>query len=151
RHQPGPECQGSTRSDNASDTCAISPHPCPLPTSRGTRAFGTMGRGTTTSRVDQPTRAQIVAVARGWIGTPYHHQASMRGVGADRPGLVRGVWRELGGAEAETPPAYSRDWAEAAGEETLLAAAARHLEPIDPRSADAGDVVVFRLRAGLVA
>ncbi len=95
--------------------------------------------------------ADIVRVARGWIGTPYHHQASTRGVGADCLGLVRGVWRELYGAEAEAPPPYSRDWAEGSGEETMLAAAARHLRTIDPRAATAGDVVVFRLRAGTVA
>ena len=99
----------------------------------------------------RPTREGIVACARGWIGTPYHHQASCRGVGADCLGLVRGVWRELYGADAELPPAYSRDWAEASGQETLLGAAARHLVPIATLHADAGDVVVFRLRIGLVA
>ena len=43
-------------------------------------------------------RAAIVAAARGWLGTPYRHQASVRGEGADCLGLVRGVWRELIGA-----------------------------------------------------
>ena len=98
-----------------------------------------------------PTRDEIVARARAWIGTPYHHQASCRTVGADCLGLVRGVWCEIYGCDAETPPAYSRDWAEASGAETLLAAAGRHLQPIAIARADAGDVVVFRLRAGLVA
>ena len=98
-----------------------------------------------------PVRAGIVAAARGWIGTPYHHQASRRGVGADCLGLVRGVWRDLYGRDAELPPAYTRDWAEAGGEETLLAAATRHLVAIEPGRAQAGDVVIFRLRAGLVA
>ena len=28
-----------------------------------------------------------------WIGTPYRHQASLKGVGCDCLGLVRGVWR----------------------------------------------------------
>jgi NlpC/P60 family putative phage cell wall peptidase len=93
----------------------------------------------------------IVRIARGWVGTPYHHQASLRGVGADCLGLVRGVWRELYGADAETPPPYSRDWAEAGGEETMLAAAARHLVALDPRGAQAGDVLIFRLRPGTVA
>jgi NlpC/P60 family putative phage cell wall peptidase len=64
---------------------------------------------------------------------------------------VRGVWRELYGREAEAPPPYSRDWAEATGRETMLAAAARHLRPIAPAEADAGDVLVFRLRAGTAA
>jgi NlpC/P60 family putative phage cell wall peptidase len=94
---------------------------------------------------------EVVRLARQWIGTPYHHQASVRGIGADCLGLVRGVWRDLYGTDAETPPPYSRDWAEATGRETMLAAAARHLRPIAPDTAAAGDVVVFRLRAGTVA
>ncbi len=97
------------------------------------------------------TRAHIVDSARGWIGTPYHHQASCRGVGADCLGLVRGVWRELYGFDAESAPPYSRDWAEASGIESLIDAAERHLARIDAATAAAGDVVVFRLRQGLVA
>jgi hypothetical protein len=43
------------------------------------------------------TREQIVAAARSWIGTPYHHQASVKGVGwrlprAD-PRIVAGAVR----------------------------------------------------------
>jgi len=90
-------------------------------------------------------RAAIVAAARGWIGTRYHHQASRRGVGCDCLGLVRGVWREVIGPEPERTPAYSPDWAEARGEETLLDAAARHFVPA--ARAGAGTLLVFRLRA----
>jgi NlpC/P60 family putative phage cell wall peptidase len=101
--------------------------------------------------MQQDTADEVVRIARGWIGTPYHHQASARGVGTDCLGLVRGVWHELYGREAEAPPPYSRDWAEAGGRETMLEAACRHLVPIAPASAGAGDVLVFRLRAGTVA
>jgi NlpC/P60 family putative phage cell wall peptidase len=104
-----------------------------------------------TVRVETISRETVVALARGWIGTPYHHQASRRGIGADCLGLVRGVWRELYGTDAEAAPAYSRDWAEASGEETLLAAAQRHLVRLVGAQPQAGDVVVFRLRPGLVA
>lgn len=55
------------------------------------------------------TRAAIVAEARGWIGTPYRHQASLKGVGCDCLGLVRGVWRNCIGDEPETPPPYAPD------------------------------------------
>ena len=90
-------------------------------------------------------RAEIVAVARGWIGTRYHHQGSRRGVGCDCLGLVRGVWREMVGPEPERAPPYSPDWAEAKGEETLLDAATRHFAPAD--EVRPGTVLVFRWRA----
>ncbi|MEZ5776016.1 MAG: NlpC/P60 family protein [Hyphomicrobiaceae bacterium] len=89
--------------------------------------------------------AKVVALARGWLGTPYHHGASNRGAGTDCLGLVRGVWRELNGIDAEMPPAYSPAWRDCGDGEPLLEAAARHLIPagVGP---DAGDVVLFRLR-----
>jgi NlpC/P60 family putative phage cell wall peptidase len=93
----------------------------------------------------------IVSAARCWLGTPYHHQAAVKGAGCDCLGLVRGVYEELYGRPAETPPPYSRDWAEAASAETMLEAAARHLIPIAPSEARAGDVVIFRLRPGAMA
>lgn len=96
-------------------------------------------------------RARIVAAAREWIGTPYRHQASLRGVGCDCLGLVRGVWREVLGAEPEQPGAYSSDWAEASGREALAEAAFRHLAPVAIDDFTAGDVLLFRWRAGFVA
>ena len=97
------------------------------------------------------TREAIVQAARSWIGTPYHHQASCKGIGADCLGLVRGVWRDVFGGDAEVPPAYSRDWAEASGIETMLAGASRHLIGKDARDVAPGDVIIFRLHAGAVA
>ena len=95
---------------------------------------------------DDPVAARIVAAARGWLGTPYLHQASAKGAGADCLGLVRGVWREVCGAEPETPPAYTPDWSEASGREVLWAAAARHLAPVPRAEAGLGDVLLFRMR-----
>ncbi|MBX9592485.1 MAG: C40 family peptidase [Hyphomonadaceae bacterium] len=97
------------------------------------------------------TRTRIVALARDWLGTPYHHQASVRGVGTDCVGLIRGVWRELYGQEAQALPAYTRDWAEGSGCETLLEAARSHLVEIAPGEAAPGDVLVFRWRRGMLA
>lgn len=97
------------------------------------------------------TRASLVAEARTWIGTPYRHQASLKGVGCDCLGLVRGVWRACIGDEPETPSPYAPDWAEARGEETLARAAFRHLVPIGSGAIGAGDVLLFRWRAGYVA
>jgi NlpC/P60 family putative phage cell wall peptidase len=92
-------------------------------------------------------RQRIVAAARGWLGTPYHHQASLRGVGSDCLGLIRGLWREIYGEEPEAMPAYTTDWGSATGSETLLAAASRHLIKLeDVSEAMPGDVLVFRMR-----
>ncbi len=96
-------------------------------------------------------RADIVALARGWLGTPYHHQASLKGVGCDCLGLIRGVYAEACGTQAETPPPYSHDWAEASARETMIEAAGRHMAPVDLHAAEAGDVLIFRLRPGAMA
>lgn len=94
-----------------------------------------------------PTDA--VTIARTWIGTPYIHQASLKGIGCDCLGLLRGVWRELKGPEPETPPPYAPDWSEATGDESLYKALARHLAEIDPRALAVGDIALFRVaRAG---
>jgi NlpC/P60 family putative phage cell wall peptidase len=87
----------------------------------------------------------IVAAARGWIGTPYIHQASVKGLGCDCLGLLRGLWRELAGEEPETPPPYSGDWAESSGDETLYAALKRHFDEIDRIDVAPGDIVLFRM------
>ena len=89
----------------------------------------------------------IVAAARRWIGTPYVHQASVRCVGCDCLGLIRGLWRELMGEEPEAAPAYSEDWSEASGEETLYAAFKRHFGEIAIADAAPGDIVLFRMIA----
>lgn len=95
--------------------------------------------------------AEVVALARTWIGTPYQHQASCRGAGTDCLGLLRGVWRELLGPEPEAVPSYTADWAEPGRSEDLLAAAARHLRPVPRSTASPGDVAVMRMRDDGVA
>ncbi|MBU2982728.1 C40 family peptidase [Lentibacter algarum] len=95
--------------------------------------------------------AKAVKEARVWIGTPYHHQASVKGVGTDCLGLLRGVWRGLYGAEPEAVPAYTYDWAEPQGDERLWGAARRHMQEVPRDEAMAGDVLLFRMRGGAVA
>jgi NlpC/P60 family putative phage cell wall peptidase len=97
------------------------------------------------------TRPQIVAEARSWIGTPYQHQASLKGVGCDCLGLVRGVWRTLIGPEPEPTPPYAPDWAEAAGAETLAQAAARYMTAVPLDKFSPGDILLFRWRAPMPA
>lgn len=95
---------------------------------------------------------QVVAVARDWLGTPYQHQASVRGAGTDCLGLLRGIWRAIHGEEPEPMPAYTDDWDETGREELLWAAARRHLRALPCGHPEMpGQVLLFRMREGAVA
>lgn len=95
--------------------------------------------------------ARVIAAARGWIGTPYLDQASLRGVGCDCLGLVRGVWREAVGPEPLPVPPYSRDWGETGPREVLAEAARAVMPEIAPHRAGPGALVLFRMRPGAIA
>jgi NlpC/P60 family putative phage cell wall peptidase len=94
----------------------------------------------------------VLLIAQSWIGTPYRHQASLKGVGCDCLGLVRGIWRELYGHEPELPPPYAPDWAERSGEDRLMEAASRHSGlPLALADAQPGDLLLFRWRPQMAA
>ena len=95
--------------------------------------------------------ARIIKATRRWIGTPYHDQASVRGVGCDCLGLLRGVWREFVGPEPMPVPPYSRDWGETGPVEVLVEAARVAMAEIPVADARTGDVILFRMRAGAIA
>ena len=97
------------------------------------------------------TRDDIVAAARAWLGTPYWHQASLKGVGCDCLGLVRGVWREIVGPEPEPMRPYSPDWAEAGAGETLIELGERYFDRARSRQWRRGDVLLFRFYEGVAA
>jgi len=94
---------------------------------------------------------RVIREALGWVGTPYRHQASCLGAGADCLGLLRGVWRGLYGEEPEVVPAYTADWSEPQGDEVLMRAAERHLISKPVAEPAIADVVLFRMRHGGVA
>ena len=55
-------------------------------------------------------RAAVVAAARAWIGTPYHHMADIKGVGVDCAMLLVRVYCDLGLVEPFDPRPYTQDW-----------------------------------------
>ncbi|MGY6549258.1 MAG: peptidase [Roseinatronobacter sp.] len=95
------------------------------------------------------TEPPIVTEARGWIGTPYHHRASLRGVGSDCLGLILGLWRTRFGTDPEVLPDYSPSWAETGPEERLWMGLARHMIPAD-HPGD-GQILLFRLQPRALA
>jgi len=99
----------------------------------------------------QTTPAHIVKATRRWIGTPYHDQASVCGVGCDCLGLLRGVWRDVVGPEPLSVPPYSRDWGEVGPVEVLAKAARAAMQELDVAEARTGDVILFHMRSGAIA
>ncbi len=94
------------------------------------------------------TRDVICAEALSWRGTPYVHAASLKGIGTDCLGLVRGIWRHLYGSEPQTIPAYSATWDAHGGGDLLVAALKRHFQPRPVTAAQIGDVLAFRMVPG---
>jgi NlpC/P60 family putative phage cell wall peptidase len=91
----------------------------------------------------------IVERAREWLGTPYCHQQSVKGIGCDCLGFLRGVYEEVTGLPARQPPPYSPSWDEVGRQELMLAAANEHLIRTD--TIVPGCVLVFRMKRGAVA
>ncbi len=88
-------------------------------------------------------RARVVAAARAWLGTPYHHAADLKGVGVDCAMLLVRVFCDLGLVEPFDPRPYTRDWHLHRGDErylSFLLGRAREVE-----RPQAGDVIVFRI------
>lgn len=100
---------------------------------------------------DRNIAASVVVEALEWVGTPYRHQGSRKGVACDCLGLVLGVWREIYGHELEQPGPYAPDWAETTQQERLLDGLRRHLLEKPVAAMVASDLIVFRWRAHLPA
>lgn len=84
-------------------------------------------------------RQDVVIAARDWIGTPYHHQARIKGVGVDCIGIVIGVARELGAVAQDFDITnYSR----MPDGKSLMRLANQYMRPIVHRDMMAGHVVV---------
>ena len=94
---------------------------------------------------------RVIKVARSWLGTPYHDQASLRGVGCDCLGLARGIWREVVGPEPFPIPPYSRDWGETGPREVLADGARLMMPEIAPSDVVPGTLVLFRMQPRAIA
>lgn len=95
---------------------------------------------------------QVVAEAMSWRGTPYQHQASLKLVGCDCLGLLRGVWREVKGDEPEMLPPYAPRWNEATKSDLLLDMVERNFSRKPQNAAiEVADILLFNYRQHLPA
>ena len=93
---------------------------------------------------------KVVEAAQSWPGTPYHHQASLKHIGCDCLGLLRGVWREVKGEEPELSPPYAPRWNDAVKSDLLLEMAGRNFDLKAPHEAiEMADILLFRYRQHL--
>jgi hypothetical protein len=89
------------------------------------------------------TGAQIASTAEAWIDTPFHWQASVKGVGCDCKGLVAGVARDAGRAEAVSFEALVSDYPESGFGPQLISGLARLFDRV--REREAGDILLINL------
>ncbi len=88
-------------------------------------------------------RADIVAEARRWIGTPFHMQASIRGHGCDCKGLIVGIGRNLGLPEAMVLEAGVANYGSVIDADLLLHTLQRLMLETDV--ARPGDVLLLKI------
>ncbi len=88
-------------------------------------------------------RAAVVASARSWIGTPYHHMADIKGVGVDCAMLLVRVYCDLGLVEPFDPRPYTQDWMMHRNEERYLGFLIERARIVE--RPDAGDVILFKV------
>lgn len=88
-------------------------------------------------------RDLIVALARDWLGTPYHHRARVKGVGVDCATLLIGVFHEAG-MIPDIRPEYPPDWHLHRDEERYLGWLRQYGDEILVGDSEPGDVLVWR-------
>jgi NlpC/P60 family putative phage cell wall peptidase len=96
---------------------------------------------------EEAQRAAVIAAARGWLGTPYHPAASVRGVGCDCLTFPAAVYSQAGVIPAQTIPYYPPDWHLHRGDERYLEGVLKIAAEVSvPRP---GDFVLWRIGRAL--
>lgn len=91
---------------------------------------------------EQEQRAAVVAEARKWIGTPYHHMADVRGAGVDCGMLLIRVYVDTGVIAPVDPRPYPADWMLHNSEERYLSFIPPQAVEVD-RAPVPGDAIVW--------
>lgn len=95
--------------------------------------------------MSESARAAVLAAARSWLATPFHHAAQLKGVGVDCVHLIEAAYREAGVIEGVEIEAYSPQIMLHRGEETVIPYLLRYGREIPESEARAGDVVLYKV------
>lgn len=87
-------------------------------------------------------RAAVIAEALSWVGTPYHENARIKGVGVDCAMLLAEVVERAGVLPHIDPGDYAADFALHRSEEIFLGWLQRYAT--ETETSRAGDVAVFK-------
>lgn len=92
------------------------------------------------------TRAAIVAEAKSWHGTPWQHQASLKGVATDCLGLIAGVGLNVGvqGADKWRSDARTRNYPRPPNARLLLLICDEYLDRIAVDDVQLADILILR-------
>ena len=88
------------------------------------------------------TRDMIVAEARTWLGTPFQHQARLKGVGVDCAGVPVGIARAL-----KLPYADAQGYSRIPSQGQFRGVLAACLDVIDLADVQPGDLMSFAWRS----
>lgn len=88
------------------------------------------------------TRAAVVCEAYTWLGTPYHHQARVKGVGVDCAMILADVYHACGLIPDIDPRPYPADWHLHRDEERYLGWIKQYTHQVDvPKP---GDIALYK-------
>lgn len=87
-------------------------------------------------------RNRVIAEARTWLRTPYHHQGRIKGAGVDCLMLLCEVYQAVGLLPFIDPRPYPRDWHLHRSEERYASGLLEYARPVEvPKP---GDVALFK-------
>lgn len=87
-------------------------------------------------------QARIVEEALSWEGTPYHHQACIKGAGVDCAMFLVAVYQALGLVPKDFDPRpYPVHWHLHRGEQRFLNLLLQYAEPVE--TPEPGDIAMF--------
>jgi cell wall-associated NlpC family hydrolase len=85
----------------------------------------------------QHLRQAVLAAARTWKGTPYHHQSNIKAVGVDCLYFIAEAYREAGIVSQIDIPTYAFQWNLNHNTETYLNGLLQHAREVEtPQPAD---------------
>ncbi|MBI3223046.1 MAG: hypothetical protein HYZ46_08335 [Nitrosomonadales bacterium] len=87
-------------------------------------------------------RARVIEAAQGWLNTPYHHKARVKGAGVDCAQLLIGVYAEAGLIDPFDTGDYPMDWMLHREEERFLLWLEHYCDVV--ASPLPGDIAIWR-------